>query len=502
MTGLYSKESKTVINFRLPSLLVKVKNYLEEEKSLAYLVGGYVRDTILQRNTADVDIAVTGNALPLAQRMSVVLKGKYILLDQKNNVARIIFHEQDKPYCLDISTMRGSIEEDLSFRDFTIDAMAIQIDKLSKEITTKDIIDPYKGQNDLKNKTIRIVSKNSLYDDPIRMLRAIRLAAELGFIIDKDTEYLITEQCHLLTKVAMERVNEELCHLFSLPDTSFWLRKLEHLQLLDILIPELSKTKGVEQPVEHYWDVYGHLIETVAAAENLFSFDYDKRQYNNPISHIPLSDELRQYFEQQVGTSLQRKDLIKIAALLHDIAKPQTKIIAENGRTRFFGHDKDSAQIAAQILTRLRFSNRQIHTIQRIIELHMRVGQMAQPGGLPTHRAIYRYFRDAGDVAIDTLFFSLADHLAARGPNLDLQHWIEHTNIVKYTLSVHHDKNEVVRPSKLLDGCDLMNVFGLQPGPEIGRILETIREMQAMDEITTRDDALAAVKNLVTVNGE
>ncbi len=502
LTGSYASEARSIIRLKLSPELIKIKEYLRQEKIPAYLVGGYIRDTLIQRNTIDIDIAVSADAFLIAQKLSGLLQGKYIPLDIENNIARIALCEKDKTHYLDISALRGNIENDLSLRDFTIDAMAVNIEKLAPEITTNDIIDPLKGQNDLKNKVVRTAGNNAFAEDPIRMLRAVRLAAELGFIIDKDTEHLIITRSPLIIKTAMERVNEELCRLFSLPHTSYWLHKLDYLQLLDILMPELSTTKGIEQPVEHYWDVYGHLIETVAAVENLFHQDNMKKQLNNPVDFVPLSEELRQYFEQHVGPALNRKNLLKFAALLHDIAKPQTKILTENGRTRFFGHDKDSAQIASQILTRLRFSNRQIYIITRIIELHMRVGQMTNPGEMPTRRAIYRYFRDAGDVAIDTLFFSLADHLAARGPNLNLSHWIEHANMVEYTLSVCHEKKEVVQPPKLLDGHDLINIFGLPPGPEIKKILDNIHELQAAGEITTRDDALAATRKFVKLNGE
>ena len=500
LTGLFTGKNGTTINIKLPLELRMIKNYLSEEEVSAYLVGGYIRDTLLQRDAFDIDIAVATDALSLAREITEILKGKYILLDQENNIARVVFYQQDKQYYLDISALRGDIERDLSLRDFTIDAIAIAINKLQETIPPEDIIDPFQGRDDIKNKIIRAVSKNSFQDDPIRMLRAVRLAAELGFSIEQNTESLITEQHHLLVNVAMERINEELCRLFSLPGTSCWLRTLDRMHLLGILIPELDQTKGIAQPREHYWDVYNHLIETVAAVELVFAPDITRYENNNPGNYLPLSEELQQYFAQHIGRGLCRKDLMKIAALLHDIAKPQDKIITESGRTRFFGHDKDSAGIAAQILTRLRFSNRQINTVQKIIELHMRVGQMAQPGEMPTHRAIYRFFRDAGDVAIDTLFFSLADHLAARGPNLDSQHWIEHTNMVRYILSVRQEKKEVIQPPKLLDGYDLMNIFGLQPGPEIKKALETIREMQAMGEITTREEALVAVRKIVMLN--
>ena len=162
------------------------------------------------------------------------------------------------------------------------------------------------------------------------------------------------------------------------------------------------------------------------------------------------------------------------------------------------GHPRQGAPIAASILERLRFSTKEVKLVEAIVRYHLRPVQISQDK-LPTHRAIYRYFRDTGDAAIDILFFSLADHLATRGPNLDMINWQEHASLVDYLLTQLFKKESVVVPPKLISGHDLITSFNLSPGPEIGKLLEAIREAQACHEVSTKDDALAYARRLLSL---
>jgi poly(A) polymerase len=165
---------------------------------------------------------------------------------------------------------------------------------------------------------------------------------------------------------------------------------------------------------------------------------------------------------------------------------------------RFLGHTKEGAAIVVNILERLRFSGREIKLVETMVQHHLRPMQMSN-NGLPTRRAIYRYFRDTGETGIDILFMSLADHLATRGPRLDLTQWREHAQIVEYVLTERFKEESVVLPPKLVDGHDLINIFELSPGPRIGQLLEAVREAYASGELTTREEALDYIrKQLVT----
>jgi len=474
-------------------LLVKLSSFLTQQGIGSYLVGGFVRDALLGRDTADIDIAVASDALEIAPKLATTLGGKYVLLDEINRVGRVILVNEANRWELDFSTFRGSIEQDLAQRDFTIDAMAIDLGQLGKGYTDLQIIDPFNGLDDLHQGVIRTVSEAAFQSDAARLLRAVRLAAELGFSIDAQTESLIQRYHHLLTKVAGERVREELLRLLAVPQAGQFLAYLDELGLLTVMIPELVQTKGVVQPKEHFWDVFDHSIKTVVAASFLLREEAWEYASADVLAATPWSEALVQHFALEVSRGSTRGSLLKLAALLHDIAKPQAKDIDADGRMRFLGHAKEGAAMAANILERLRFSGKEVRLVETTILHHLRPLQMSHTG-LPTRRAIYRYFRDTGEAGIDILFLSLADHLAARGPHLDLNQWQQHAQIAEYILSQRFQEEGVTSPPKLIDGHDLINIFGLSPGSKIGELLEAVREAQASGELATKEEALAYVR--------
>ncbi|MCL0072892.1 HD domain-containing protein, partial [Dehalococcoidia bacterium] len=269
------------------------------------------------------------------------------------------------------------------------------------------------------------------------------------------------------------------------------------LGLLDLILPELAASKGVEQPKEHYWNVFDHSMEAVAAVERLL---VALTREGDLLDSLTFSLDLADHFGQEVAGGRTRRGLIKLAALLHDVAKPQTKRIDENGRMRFLGHAQQGASTTDSIMERLRFSSRERRMVTRMIEQHLRPGHLSNGEEMPTRRAIYRYFRDTADVGIDTLFLSLADHLVTRGPALEMEGWQKHVEVTRYMLARWFEEETTLSPPKLIDGHDLIDQFGLAPSPRIGVILETVREAQASGEIATKEEALDFVRKEVGKN--
>ena len=492
---------KLAIDPQALSLLAAVNDLLSREGVKSYLVGGFVRDALLGRGTADIDIAVAQDGVETAQKLADALGGRFVLLDRVNRVGRVVIVDKEAPggrWELDFSTFQGSIEDDLARRDFTIDAIAVDPGELKK---TVHLIDPFQGRADLKRGVIRAVSETALPSDAVRLLRAVRLAAELGFSLDKHTEAQVRESCHLISGVAGERVREELLRLLAVPRSRQFLPYLDELGLIAAIIPELVGAKGVKQPKEHFRDVFDHSLETVVAVDFVLRQGAWEYASDEVLAATPWSELLAGHFSREVSHGSTRRVLLKLAALLHDVAKPQTKAVAEDGRVRFLGHGKLGAAVAAGILERLRFSSKEIKLVEVMVREHLRPGQMSQEG-LPTRRAIYRYFRDTEEAGIDILFLSLADHLATRGPKLDLGGWREHARVVEYVLEQHLEQERVTTPPKLVSGHDIINTFGLNPGPKIGKLLEAVREAQASGEIASREEALAYIReHLLTKAG-
>jgi len=496
-----------------PALLTTANDFLASHGIRAYLVGGFIRDILLGRDTADIDIAIEADAADVAPQLAKAMGGKDILLDKAHGISRVVLTNGEAPsplgqWDIDLSTIAGGIEEDLARRDFTIDAMAIDL----KDIATLPhpspgkqapkpsmLIDPFRGWDDLNDRVIRAVAETTFTADPARLLRAVRLATELDFTIVSETETLIQQHCRLVAGVAGERIRDELLRLLALPQGEQPLVSLDRLGLLDAMIPELVQMKGVEQPKEHSWDVFQHSLQTIAAVDFILRRGEWRHSKSKPaLAAVPWSEEMEQHFNAEVSSGSTRRSLLKLAALLHDIAKPQTKAIDEKGKMRFLGHPLDGAAMAKAILERLRFTTREAKLVEIVVRYHLRPGQMSHQDELPSRRAIYRYFRDTGEAGIDILFFSLADHLATRGPALNLTHWREHADMVEYVLSQRLEQESMLAPPKLVDGHDLIDILGIKPGPRMGELLEAAREAQASGELTTKEEALAYIKHQQT----
>jgi poly(A) polymerase len=489
-------ESK--IEAEASNILIEVDRFLTEKQIEAYLVGGFVRDTLIGRTTADIDIAVKDDALKIAMQAADELQGTYVPLDDINRVARVAIRSQsglqiNKQWYIDFSTIVEDIGKDLARRDFTVNALAANLHSCVKNLEIINIIDPFNGQADLKRKSIQAVNERVFEADPARLLRAVRLAAELGFTISVETESTLIKSSSLIKNVAGERIREELLRILANSKAGFFIRYLDELGLLTAIIPELEPSRGVEQPVEHHWDVLNHSLETVCTAGLLLKQDLCSYAGPDLLKDLTWNEKISRHFSSEIGGGSARSSLFKLAALLHDIAKPETKLISKD-RVRFFGHTEQGAEVVVRVLERLRFSNKEIKLVEAMVRYHMRPTQMSNEG-MPSRKAIYRFFRDSGSAGLDILFLSLADHLAARGPDLDMTQWKWHIEQVNFILNEYFRQASELVPSKLVDGHDLIRLFHLQPGPKIREILELVKEAQAAGEIINRDQALSYIKN-------
>lgn len=478
------------------NLIRKIASYLETGGVEAYLVGGFLRDALLGRDTNDIDLAINADALEIAASLAEHLKGTFVVLDSTNKVGRVVLaspHDNHNQTTIDISTISGSVESDLARRDFTVNALAVKLRDVVSGSASTNLIDFNNGLDDLDHGIIRSIKEKNLSDDPVRLLRGVRLAFDLGFQIEPQTRTQIQKYSSLIVQVPGERIREELLRVFLIARGGQFIFDLDELGLLTALIPELAMTKNVSQPVEHHWDVFTHSVMTVSAV------DYLLRQVTwgrstDILDTVPWSNQCADYFEEPVSGSSNRRTMLKVAALLHDVAKPQTKADV-GGKTRFLGHPDEGSEISFRILERLKFTSKEKKLVANMVKYHLRPTQMGQP---PTHRAIYRYFRDLGSEGIDTLYLSLADHLATRGPGLILANWLQHTDIIRFVLEEHFKQEKIIKPSKLIDGNDIMEIFGMKPGRRVGELLEKVREAHATGELTTREQALEYIHNVLT----
>ncbi|HXK34239.1 MAG TPA: HD domain-containing protein, partial [Dehalococcoidia bacterium] len=379
----------------LRPLIARVDAVARESGMSVYAVGGTVRDILLGRRLRDLDVAVSGDALSFARRLASSLDAHFVELDDENGVARIVLPHADAPlHHIDVAALRGTLEDDLRRRDFTIDAMAAPL-------TGGELLDPMRGADDLSAGGVRMTSAAAFEADPLRLLRGARVACELRFEVEPETAHEVRRRAADLRASAAERQRDELAHMLALPDAHGGLRLLDRLGLLDVLLPELATGRGVSQPPDyHAFDVFEHNMRAVEAMDLILDGADPARAW------IPdtvwgafrgREEELRAYLGEELSEGRRRAALLKLASLLHDAGKPATRTVDADGRIRFFGHADAGARTARAVMRRLRFSAREVEFVGVLVEQHLRPVQLAQVGQAPSKRALYRFARALGD---------------------------------------------------------------------------------------------------------
>jgi poly(A) polymerase len=306
-----------------------------------------------------------------------------------------------------------------------------------------------------------------------------------------------------LVDVSGERIRDELAQILLLPFAIRSLKSLQDLGLLFLILPELGPLQGLAQTAPHHLDVFEHTLETVRALEIILAALDPESDHSQGIG-IPFLDGLERYagrirshLSEPLTDGRSRVVTLKLAALLHDVGKPSTLETDDEGRNRFIGHEKVSAQIAALALRRLRFSGAEMRVVETVVRNHMRPLLLAEQTEV-TRRAVYRFFRTTGDTGVDVILHALADHRATYAPGTGDRQWCRLLSVAVRMLSDFWEhQSERVNPPMLVNGHDLMSEFDLPAGPEIGDLLEAVQEAQADDQVRTREEAMALVRSLL-----
>ena len=477
----------------------------------AHVVGGFVRDSVLGRFSRDLDIVVKGDPLAVAREVAQALHGTCVPLSEQHGVARVVVPPEEcsatpgHSTIIDFVGYSDAIHDNLARRDFSVNAIAVPAALLAPHLEDPDTlckviienaVDPYGGLQDIETGVLRAINPNIFEADPGRLLRAVRLSGELCFTLDIATESLIETSCHRLNDVAGERTREELLKILTPPNAADSIHHLDRLGLLAVLFPELDECRGVEQPTVHFWDVLEHSIQTVATFEYVAG-ESDWRFGNDEmLEWVPDDAVCKTHLTSMISSDASRRTLAKLACLLHDVAKPQTKMLDDTGRARFLGHAMEGAAVASTILKRLRFSQNEISYVEMLVKHHLRPAQLSNEG-LPTSRAVYRFYRDTRESGPGILYVAMADYLACRGPLFTMNEWHNVCDLIRFIIAEHRRQEAIVVPSKLIDGHELMRSLTLQPGPSIGTLLEAIREAQAAGVVSSREEALQLARKII-----
>lgn len=457
-----------------------------------YLVGGAVRDALLGKESHDLDFAVPAGAVALAFRLANALRLPAYVLDEERDTGRIVIPGQGT--MLDFARFRGpDLEADLNGRDFTINALALP----AGAQTDNALIDLFNGLDDLYKGRIRAVHHHSIDDDPLRALRAVRFAQQLGFRIDPETEAEARAAAPHLTRVSHERIRDELTRLLhsARPDEAF--RQFADLGLLAATMPEVAALESVEQSAPHFEPVLAHTLRVlgyIAPLESILDEGGGTSggwAFGVRTALAPYREELAAHLDRHVDGGVDGHVLLRLSALWHDSGKRSTQTVEPGGRIRFFGHDDVGATLAGRRLGALTFSNEAVSHVQATVRAHMRPMLLAASSSLPSRKAIYRYYRDLGAAGLDVALLSLADHLATYDGPGDEARWRHLLAIVERLVEAYFAEHEqLIAPPRLLSGSELIESLELRPGPEVGRLLRLLEEAQAGGEVTTREEAL------------
>jgi putative nucleotidyltransferase with HDIG domain len=439
-----------------------------------WIVGGAVRDAALGREVADLDLAVAGDPGAAARAIAKELGEHAFELSAEFRTWRVV--ARDCGWQIDVTALRGGgIEDDLSARDFTIGAVAVPLDGGQP-------IDPYAGLADLADRRLRVVSDRSFLADPLRLLRAPRLAAELALEIEPRTAELARAAAARAGDPAGERQLAELRQLMGGPDPLRGLALLGELGVERGVLPELALLRGVEQGPNHHLDVYDH---TIAVLEHTLEVEADLERFAGD-----RAAEVQALLEEPLADEISRRTALRLGALFHDIAKPATR--AEyNGFVGFKGHDEVGAETIGSICARLRASRRLTQHLQGLARHHLRLGFMVAEMPLPPRR-VHAYLRATEPVTVDVTLLTVADRLSARGvgPIASPEMVAAHLQLAREMVAAGLDWRREGPPAPLLRGDEIAAELGIRPGPELGSALAELEAAQYAGEVTDRAGAI------------
>jgi poly(A) polymerase len=447
----------------------------------AWIVGGAIRDAALGEPVRDADLAVArGGEEAAARAIARAVGGFAFPLSQEHATWRAV--SPDEPWHIDVAALRAeTIEADLLARDFTVNAVAIPVGG-------GDPVDPAGGLADAHRRLLKAVSPGAFEQDPIRLLRAARLGSRYELEIESETLRLARESASRAADPAGERQFAELRGILAGPRPLRGLDAMDTLGVTPVVLPELEALRGVVQNPNHHLDVHGH---TLAVLEEWLGIEADVAGFAGE-----LADQIVQFLAEPLADELTRAGALRFGCLFHDLGKPETRAEG-SGYVTFIGHDETGARITAEICRRLRTSRRLSLHLQGLARHHLRLGFLVHQRPLP-RRAVYDYLKATEPVGADVTLLSVADRLAARGtgpiagPEMMEAHLALAREILPDALAWHRDGP----PAPPLNGAELAAELGMQPGPEMGRLLEELRAASFAGEISGREQALSLAREL------
>ena len=448
-----------------------------------WIVGGTVRDALLERPVLDVDVVVRGDPERAARAVARQVGGAVFPLSDAFGSWRAI--DRAGGWFCDVSALQGeSPEADLAQRDFTVNAMAVPLEG-------GDLIDPCGGLRDLRAGILRVLgvrdgSAAAYERDPLRPLRLVRLATELPLAPDAETERLTRLAAPRVTEASPERVFGELRRIMIAPRLLEGLILADRLGLMAAVLPELTALHDVEQSHFHHLDAHGHTLQVVSELLEL-----EERLEAVFTEH---SGALRSLLDEPLGDDLTRGQALRFGALLHDVGKPATRKVLPDGRVTFIGHDAVGEGMVSEICRRLRTGARLRRYVAALTRHHLVLGFLVHERPL-SRRTVYRYLRACEPVEVEVTVLSCADRLATRGRGAEPA-IAAHLELAAELMGPALEWRAGGPPAPLVRGDELAEVLGIAPGPELGELLRRLEEARFAGEAPSREAAIELARRM------
>lgn len=448
-----------------------------------WIVGGAVRDALLGGEVVDVDLAVaSGSEERVAREIALSAGGFVFELSADHGTWRVV--SGDRSWHLDVAALRSDgIEADLRLRDFTIDAIAISLSD-----STGELIDPTGGVSDTEARMLKVTSDLSFADDPLRLLRAVRIAVDFDLELDQQSIRLARSESSRVAEPAGERQFAEFSRMLSGADPLRCIALLDQLDLTGHFLPELEALKGIEQNRNHHLDVHGH---TIAVLEKLLEVESSLDEYAGD-----QAERMDGLLDEVIAEEVTRRTALRFGALVHDMGKPATRK-EEGEMVTFMGHDEVGAEITRGIAERFNLGRRVTAHLVSLVRNHLRLGFLIHERPL-TRLRTYEYLRACEPAAADVSLLSVADRLSARGsgPIASEEMVRAHLDLAREMFGPALDWHRDGPPSTPLDGSEISEELGIPPGPEIGRIIEGLRAATYAGEVSGPEEAREVIKEI------
>lgn len=451
------------------------------ERDDAWIVGGALRDALLGRPVVDVDIAVAGEEERIAREVARAAGGPAFPLSERFDTWRA--QPADRSWHCDVTSLRGEgIGADLRLRDFTVNAIAVPL-------RGGEPLDPHGGERDVAARLLRAVSDEAFSDDPIRILRAARLGASLGFEVDPGTLELARRMSELASEAAGERQFAELRGIVTGPEPLRGLGLLDELGATAAVLPELEALRGVEQNPYHHLDVHGHTMDVLTR--------WLEVERDLPgIVGAELASEVEALLAEPLADELDRRGGVRFAALFHDLGKPAVRSVNEDGRILFMGHDTEGVEVVRALCGRLRTSRRLSAYLESLTLNHLRLGFLVHARPL-SRREVYEYLKGTSPESVDVTLLTVADRLATQGERTRQEAIDAHLDLAREMIAEALAWRRDGPPQSPIRGDELATELGIERGPELGMLIEEIEAAVFAREVATRDDAVALARELV-----